>query len=445
MAENPVPGAQRGLQELDCMGDVAVTTGLLRDPTSFGCTSNDVRVADTDVLSVDDVETGPFTCTEGEDITVQIAVDFINGANSRRSDIGLWLAQNGTDAETGNCEHFYFPVADGFLGNADAPVNDTCGDLDGQETKLNVTLDPFILTCGGDPDSSTQQVAIGSCIGWKVPGADENCDLVAGDPPNANYAAATLPANKAKCRCETLTLNITILRPPTIAKTCLSATLDDVAETVAFDFTVNITNPNPDAITPWTVTDTPVEFQPQLNSDNNGSLAQGSTIFNPTITLPVTEALDQNPFNDTVTLETDDYPDVSDSAECPEWTLPPPALVATIDCDDQGTTADGTNFIVTQAFNGTVCNTGLSKAKNVTVTVKDGNNNVIFSAGPQDLLASDPDACIVFTTVPGSVTASFTGTCDATFTATVMAEGKDIVGGDLFDMDSANCPVCDCQ
>jgi len=39
--------------------------------------------ANTDVLSVDGQNTGPFTCTEGGEINMQIAIDFVSGASSQ--------------------------------------------------------------------------------------------------------------------------------------------------------------------------------------------------------------------------------------------------------------------------------------------------------------------------------------------------------------------------
>jgi len=432
----------------DCMGDVAITTGLLKSsPSDFVCTSNDVRIADTDVLSVDGQTVGPFTCRRGDMINVQLAVKFENGASSRRSDIGLWLSQDGGDAETGDCEFNYFPIPPGVPGNADDPP-DTCGDLKPKESVPPNIADPgiplpaFDLTCdnGG---GTTSTVTVGSCIGWKIPGADENCDVVAaayGD----NYAAATLPGTKSKCRCEDIPIDIIIEDPPDIAKTCDSTTLSADEESVVYGFTVTITNNNVDDLTSWSVTDSPIDFDdPKLNSGNNGPLIPGDNIFNPFITRSVPDAFSVNPFVDTVTLSADGYDAVTDDAECPPFVFSPAKLEATITCDEQGTSADGTNFIVTQTFSGSVCNTGGTKAKNVDVSISDGNGNDIplSSTVPSELAAGD---CVTFSSLPGSVTAGFTGTCDATFEATVTGDGKDIAGGVLTASALADCPVCDC-
>lgn len=99
----------------------------------------------------------------------------------------------------------------------------------------------------------------------------------------------------------------------------------------------------------WEVENAPFEFNIPLNSDNNGPLTPGDSHHTRAITLTVYDAFhNYNPFTETVTLNTDDCAHVFATPECELFELVPVFLTATIDCyNDQGTVADGTNFIVT--------------------------------------------------------------------------------------------------
>ena len=310
------------------MGDEAVRFGDLRKP-DFGCTSNDVRVANTTVLSVTDEDgntstDGPFTCTEDSDIQVAILANLTNGASSSRSDIGLWLAQDGIDAESGPCTHFYFEddgIGTAALPNIDVEV-DTCGDLDAKQVASGLQLtdtttgsSTFTVKCSG----TDGKVTVPSCLGWKVPGANELCDadLDSDDPQDIIFG--TLPATKSKCRCSDIVLDIDIRNPPLLTKSCHSG--DVVDGSVRWTITTSITNNNADSpLTDWSVVDEPLPFDTPLDATNSGPIAAGEMVtFERTVTTPLPSQLAVDGFTDTISLSSasSDFDVVTASANCP--------------------------------------------------------------------------------------------------------------------------------
>lgn len=184
----------------NCMGNQAVgNVQGVGGPNDLNCTANDVSVAQTTVLS------GPQECVEGDVIQVQLAADLQSSSTSSRSDIGIWLAEDGGDAVTGACQHFYFDNANQLSDLDSGDTDDICGDIGGQELFQDVPLDTpssaLSLVCRDDDSDGV--LDIGSCIAWKIPGDDDKCD--AGD-----IAIGTLPANKAKCNCGAISIPITV-------------------------------------------------------------------------------------------------------------------------------------------------------------------------------------------------------------------------------------------
>jgi len=184
----------------DCMGDQSVgNVQGVGGANDLNCTAGDVSVAQTTVLS------GPQECIEGDVIQVELAADLQSNSNSSRSDIGIWLAEDGGNAVTGACQHFYFNNANQLSDLDDGATDDICGDIGGQQlfadVPLNTPSSSLSLTCRDD--DSNGLLDVGSCIAWKVPGDDEKCDA-------GNIELGTLPANKAKCNCGAISIPITV-------------------------------------------------------------------------------------------------------------------------------------------------------------------------------------------------------------------------------------------
>ena len=240
VAENPFAAA---LGSGQCMGDDAVSfpanvSGFGTDPNAFNCTANDVRIANARTTSGD-----PIQCVPGDDILVDIVADVVETSTSTRHDIGIWIAEDGGNAETGQCSFFYFDDDDVASDPLD-PVNadgDNCGDMRDAGTVTDFDLDNLTLTCPSDPvivDGKTF-IEIASCVSWTQPGGDRVCpDDAAGDgnPPGVfDFRAGTLPANKSKCNCEPFLVEVEILAQLTLLKTVIT---DDGGTAVDTDWTL---------------------------------------------------------------------------------------------------------------------------------------------------------------------------------------------------------------
>ena len=222
------------LVEGTCMGDDAVNypgnvSGFGTDPNAFNCTANDIRIANARTESG-----APIRCVEGETISPLIVADVIETATSVRSDIGIWIAEDGGNAETGMCEHFYFsgPPFTPPVASLDDP-GDGCGDLASADTVNAFPLSSLNLTCS-DPDGDGL-LEVASCVSWTQPGGDRICPA---DPGGAR--AGTLPANKSKCNCEPFYIEIEILPELTLEKTVVNDNGGDLVDT---DWTLTATGP----------------------------------------------------------------------------------------------------------------------------------------------------------------------------------------------------------
>ncbi|MGW8283192.1 MAG: hypothetical protein ACWGON_07825 [Gemmatimonadota bacterium] len=214
----------------NCMGDEAV--GFVQgmsSPDDLNCTSNDVVIALADIDSCigctggDGSPGNPWTCTEGTVLTISGSVELQSNSNSRRSDIGWWIAEDGGDAQTGTCQHFYFDTSGDPTGLDDLDdISDACGDIAAKDyfagIPLKYPVTQFDVVCQ-DSDADNQLDA-SACTGWKIPGDDQVCPNDAdGDsiPGTLNdYVKGTLPANKAKCRCDQVNFPVGIERSATV-------------------------------------------------------------------------------------------------------------------------------------------------------------------------------------------------------------------------------------
>ena len=241
----------------NCMGDRAATEqpndpgkpfvqGMkIGDPTGLNCTANDVVIALADVISCSGCTNdpgAPFTCVEGTTLTIEATVDLQSNAQQRRSDVGWWIAEDGGNAETGTCQHFYFDITGSPTGldDLDGPP-DVCGDIGAKDEFFNIPLDKPVTTfdviCQDTNDD--QQLDAGACTGWKVPGDDEVCpdDLAqdGGTAGDLDYAFGTLPANKAKCRCDAIDFPVGIERS---AKVTVIKDLNPASDPGKFDLII---------------------------------------------------------------------------------------------------------------------------------------------------------------------------------------------------------------
>ena len=292
-----------------CMADDAVRapTGTISgvkfgdDPaTVLNCTSQDVKIATASVSSYQLAdENGNFsgtpipynpgdnvTCNDGRLIKLTMSTKLNETANSARADIGIWIATDGGNGQTGACNHYNLPV-NPLSGGVTNPDGDSCGDLNVGAVVNDFPLGTFTAVCETAPNSTSSQLHIGSCLGWKEPGGDKICPLADADPTKApnwvtespdGYRFGTLFANKSKCNCDGFDVPITVVRPPnlTLTKTADSASVSagsQIGFTVALSntgsgpaTTVAINDPLPagtgvswslaSAVTGWSITGT---------------------------------------------------------------------------------------------------------------------------------------------------------------------------------------------
>lgn len=252
----PCVGANGDDSNCTCMGDDGYRHGEIANSRLYGCTAQDVKVAKAVVTGACkpttnggcvplQTENGTPVCTEGDDILVSAQVYLWNNANSRRSDVGVWLSKTGkstttySSANSGQCTHFFFEDPDSrtnkiagkpILDNVDANT-DMCGDMEGSQGKGvydsngNMLGDgPFDFVPAGGGSSMFPVKCTGSgfvetdaCISYKVPGQDTVCDANGTD--EAAMRLSTLPGTFSKCECSEITFPIAVAAAPTTAAT----------------------------------------------------------------------------------------------------------------------------------------------------------------------------------------------------------------------------------
>jgi len=268
-----------------CMADDAVRapTGTISgvkfgdDPTTvLNCTSQDVKIATALVASYRIADAaGNFSgtpipynagdnvsCIVNRKIELTMSAKLNETASSTRSDIGIWIATDGGNAQTGACNHYNLPVNPLTPGtgvsNGD---NDSCGDLNAGAVVPSFPLGTFEAVC--EAAAGSNQLHVPSCLGWTEPGADKVCplpDAKPNSPPNwvtnsaDGFRFGTLYANKSKCNCEGFNVPITVIQPPNlgITKTADSATVSAGSQ---FGFVVTLSNTGVGAATTVAVND----------------------------------------------------------------------------------------------------------------------------------------------------------------------------------------------
>lgn len=202
---------------LSCMGDDAVRSGLVSGVKSvedLNCNSTDISVSQALITaySLDGVvfvalsPTSPIRCTLGQPLFVQMTLLLGKQQNSKRTDVGLWISYDGSDARSGLCSHYSLSPTFGGQGvfNLDS---DQCGDMAlGADTFLPVGL--IELQCRDNGDGLLK---VGTCIGWKQPGTDTVCPAT--NSPDG-LRLGTLPGNKSHCNCQTIPVPVIIESDP---------------------------------------------------------------------------------------------------------------------------------------------------------------------------------------------------------------------------------------
>jgi hypothetical protein len=164
------------------------------------CTAQDVKI------SID--SPNAISCHAGDTVTLTPNITVHCNSASDRYDLGLYLASDGGDAYTGACTKSAFTPCAGTGSAANDPLcyynadGDCCGDLQGKST---VTVLPGQISAVCQANAGSNNLAIGVCISWRVPGQDINCQSI----------TDVGPGNPAKCWCgEVEVTGCTVIPPP---------------------------------------------------------------------------------------------------------------------------------------------------------------------------------------------------------------------------------------
>jgi hypothetical protein len=218
-----------GCDERTASQSQAATTtigGCLEDVSGqLNCSSNDVRIAR--VSDITDEAGNPVpSCTANTDVTLSATLELLNGANSTRPDVGLYIGFNGS-ARTGTCSQSVIPTTP-TEGDGDA-----CGDLGPhQSTQVRIA---FTVRCT-DADNDGL-LDLPNCTAWRAPGSNEVCD------------GAPVPAGgPSKCRCDSINIGVQVVPGAiTLTKVPRVASLPQPGGQFTYDLVAS--NPSPTAVT----------------------------------------------------------------------------------------------------------------------------------------------------------------------------------------------------
>jgi hypothetical protein len=223
----------------------------LADPTK-SCTANDIRIATIDLkrfkIGNGDFQnyTGqPITCTPGQALQLDIDSHVKETATSQRTDVGIWIGLEGSNARTGTCNHYNLvnpPAGTPVLNGVNNDDGDQCGDITlARESIVPLgIIDAICQTSPGAADS----LHIGSCLGWTQPGGDQVCpqtsNPVFGAVTGANgFRFGTVPGTSSKCNCEGFNVPIIVNQKAflEVKKVC-----DPTTDTGTFDLLIDGSN-----------------------------------------------------------------------------------------------------------------------------------------------------------------------------------------------------------
>jgi uncharacterized repeat protein (TIGR01451 family) len=200
------------------------------------CTSQDIKIATADVTeySFDGTTYIPFnpatpvSCQENTPIFLRIVAHVKETATSERTDVGVWVSQDGGNARTGVCNHYNLAPAPAFLNppieNANHVWNidnDQCGDMNqAGESLLELGVIDAVCQTGS---ATSSLLHVGSCLGWTQPGGDQVCPTVAGP---TGFRLGTTPGTSSKCNCEGFDVPIVVNKVAKleIVKACTPST-----------------------------------------------------------------------------------------------------------------------------------------------------------------------------------------------------------------------------
>jgi hypothetical protein len=220
------------------------------DVADFGggpvnCTATDTKIAEVILTQInganyDPAVDPPFVCNAA---TVDIGVRALLETNAEkdRADVGIWLATDGGNARTGQCNQYIIPPGQNIT-NAVNPDADQCA---GIASKTTVSLNMGTLTLPCVDNNNDGFLDLNGCIAWDVPGQDgvcaDNRDGVLPGGEATDFRAATIPGTPAKCNCSTFQIPIIIPKFATIEvkKECVPAT-----DGGTFDLLIDAANTN---------------------------------------------------------------------------------------------------------------------------------------------------------------------------------------------------------
>ena len=206
----------------ECMNDDVFT---FEGGVPINCTANDISIATAIVTQVDgqDYEPGEtVTCSGSGTVDLTITGVLLATSNSERGDVGIWIATDGGDGKTGDCNHYNLPTDPSLTGTVNSD-GDQCAGMEAPSKQTpattSVDLGVFTVQCSDITDGF---VHIGACLSWTVPGQDDECadnrDGIGASGTPDDFRAATIPGTPAKCNCDGFDVPLVLVGSITIAK-----------------------------------------------------------------------------------------------------------------------------------------------------------------------------------------------------------------------------------
>ena len=200
-----------------CMNDDIFT---FSGGVPINCTANDISIATAIVTAVDGQAYTPgetVTCSGTGTVDLTITGILLATSNSERGDVGIWVATDGGDAKTGDCNHYNLPTDPLLTGTVNSD-DDQCAGMEAPSKQTpattSVDLGVFTVDCSDITDGF---VHIGACLSWTVPGQDDECPVAPGTTAD-DFREATIPGTPAKCNCDGFDVPLVLVGSITIAK-----------------------------------------------------------------------------------------------------------------------------------------------------------------------------------------------------------------------------------
>ena len=192
---------------------------MIDDVNDFGkppinCTATDTKIAQVILTQInganyDPAVDPPFVC-QGATVTIGVRALLQTSSQKDRADVGVWVATDGGDAQTGQCNHYIIPPGQN-IPNAVNGDGDSCA---GIAEKSTVSLNLGAMTVPCVDNNNDGFLDLNGCVAWDVPGQDgvcpDNRDGVLPAGTTNDYKAATIPGTPAKCNCSTFQIPVII-------------------------------------------------------------------------------------------------------------------------------------------------------------------------------------------------------------------------------------------